>query len=132
MPFSRIALPVGTTSDFRTGLSEILHRTLVDFFDVPPDDCFQLLDEYAPEQRVFPRHYLGGPRSEGFIWFHITAGRPRSVEQKQQFYHHLAHRLSSELAVRPEDVMVTLSFTQPEDWSFACGNAFHWPAENTL
>ncbi|MBK0001164.1 tautomerase family protein [Erwinia sp. S38] len=132
MPFTRIALPAGKTAAFRQTLSTLLHQTLVDFFDVPQDDCFQLFDEYAPGLRVFPRHYLGGPRSEGFIWFHITAGRPRSVEQKHLFYQNLARRLSAELAVRPEDVMITLSFSQPEDWSFANGNPFNWPQEQPL
>ncbi|MEJ4046387.1 tautomerase family protein [Erwinia sp. SLM-02] len=132
MPFTRIALPAGKTTAFRQVLSTLLHQTLVDFFDVPQDDCFQLFDEYAPGLRVFPPHYLGGPRSEGFIWFHITAGRPRSVDRKHQFYQHLARRLSTELGVRPEDVMITLSFTQPEDWSFASGSPFHWPQEKPL
>lgn len=132
MPFTRIALPSGKTAAFRQMLSTLLHQTLVDFFDVPQDDCFQLFDEYAPGLRVFPRDYLGGPRSEGFIWFHITAGRARSVEQKHQFYLHLSLRLSTELQVRPEDVMVTLSFSQPEDWSFANGSPFSWPQEKPL
>lgn len=129
MPFTRIALPAGKGPDFQQALSRILHQTLVDTFDVPQDDCFQLFDEYATGLRVFPRHYLGGPRSEAFIWFHITAGRPRSTEQKGHFYQQLARRLFTELAVRPEDVMVTLTFSQPEDWSFANGTLFHWPTE---
>lgn len=132
MPFTRIALPAGKTAAFRQTLSTLLHQTLVDFFDVPQDDCFQLFDEYAPGLRVFARNYLGGPRSDEFIWFHITAGRPRSVEQKHRFYLHLSQRLSTKLQVRPEDVMVTLSFSQPEDWSFASGNSFSWPQEKPL
>ncbi|QUG77103.1 tautomerase family protein [Erwinia sp. E602] len=127
MPFTRIALPAGTSAAFQQQLSTILQQTLVAEFDVPPDDCFQLLDEHAPAQRVFDRHYQGGPRSDGFIWFSITAGRPRSTQQKQRFYRRLAERLAHELAVRPQDVMVTLSFTQPEDWSFASGEMFSWP-----
>ncbi|MFG1173739.1 tautomerase family protein [Erwiniaceae bacterium CAU 1747] len=131
MPFSRIALPAGKTVDFRQRLSTLLHQTLVDFFDVPQDDCFQLFDEYAPGLRVFSRDYLGGPRSEGFIWFHITAGRPRSTEQKHLFYQQLSQRLSTELQVRPEDVMITLSFSQPEDWSFASGSPFNLTQEKS-
>jgi len=130
MPFTRIALPAGETAEFHQSLSAILHQTLVDFFDVPQEDRFQLLDEYMPGLRVYSRDYLGGPRSEGFIWFHIAAGRARSVEQKQRFYRHLAQRLEASLSVRPEDVMITLTFNQPEDWSFANGDAFHWPAES--
>jgi len=131
MPFTRIALPAGTSAGFQQKLSTILQQTLVAEFDVPKDDCFQLLDEHAPAQRVFARHYLGGPRSDGFIWFSITAGRPRSTLQKQRFYQRLAERLYDELAVRPQDVMVTLTFTQPEDWSFAHGEMFNGVPEAT-
>lgn len=130
MPFSRIALQAGTGSAFRQSLSEILHATLVEFFAVPVDDCFQLFDEYPPGRRVFPRFYQGGPRSDNFIWIHITAGKPRSTEQKRQLYSQLSQRLHAALAIRPEDLMVTLSFTQPEDWSFANGTLFYLNEEN--
>ena len=131
MPFTRIALPAGTSAEFQQRLSTILQQTLVAEFDVPEDDCFQLLDEHAPAQRVFDRHYLGGPRSASFIWFSITAGRPRSTLQKQRFYQRLAERLCDELAVRPQDVMVTLTFTRPEDGSFANGEMFNGVPEAT-
>ena len=122
MPFTRIALPGGKNAAFRQTLSTLLHQTLVDFFDVPQDDCFQLFDEYAPGLRVFPRHYPGGPRSEGFLWSLTTAGRPRSVVQTPRFYRPPSHRLSSQLQGRPEDVTVTSTSSPPDAWSFATGH----------
>ena len=73
---------------------------------------------------MFDRHYLSGGRSEGFMVLQITAGRPRTREQKQDFYRVLNERLEREIGVSPDDVMVIIQFNQAEDWSFSRGQMF--------
>ena len=123
MPLTRISLAKGKSPEHLRGLSDGLHQALVEAFDVPPDDRFQIIHQHEPGELVFDRHYLGGPRSDDFVLFHIIAGRLRSTGTKATFYRCLVERLAEAPGIRPEDVMVVISTTQLDDWSFADGVA---------
>lgn len=121
MPFTRISLLRGKSPEYLSAVSDNLQRALIEAFDVPAADRFQLIHQHAPGELVFDRDYLGGPRSDDFILFAVTAGRPRSTEVKQAFYKRLVALLAEAPGVRPEDVMVVITTTNPEDWSFSAG-----------
>lgn len=121
MPFTRISLLRGKSPEYLSAVSDNLQRALIEAFDVPAADRFQLIHQHAPGELVFDRDYLGGPRSDDFILFAVTAGRPRSAEVKQAFYKRLVALLAEAPGVRPEDVMVVITTTNPEDWSFSAG-----------
>ena len=127
MPFTRISLLKGKSPDYLRALSDSLHRALVDAFEVPPTDRFQAIHQHEPGELAFDRHYLGGPRSDDFVLFAITAGKPRSAETKQHFYERLVALLAEAPGIRPEDVMVIITTTAREDWSFAGGQAWAAP-----
>lgn len=124
MPITRITLSDSYSDEKIVAISTIVHQSLVTYFAVPQDDCFQLFEKLPASQRVFDRHYLSGGRSEGFMVLQITAGRPRTREQKQDFYRVLNERLEREIGVSPDDVMVIIQFNQDEDWSFSRGQMF--------
>jgi phenylpyruvate tautomerase PptA (4-oxalocrotonate tautomerase family) len=124
MPVTRISLLKGKSPEYRSALSDSLHKALVEAFDVPPDDRFQLIHQHEPGELVFDRNYLGGPRSDDFVLFAITAGRPRTTPMKKAFYKRLVALLAEAPGVRPEDVMVVITSTSPEDWSFSGGDAW--------
>jgi len=124
MPFTRISLIKGKSPAYLRALSDSLHRALVETFDVPPTDRFQAIHQHEAEELVFDRHYLGGPRSDDFVLFAITAGKPRSAEVKQRFYARLVELLADAPGLRPQDVMVIVNTTAREDWSFANGEAW--------
>jgi phenylpyruvate tautomerase PptA (4-oxalocrotonate tautomerase family) len=121
VPFTRISLLRGKSPEYLSAVSDNLQRALIEAFDVPAADRFQLIHQHAPGELVFDRDYLGGPRSDDFILFAVTAGRPRSAEVKQAFYKRLVALLAEAPGVRPEDVMVVITTTNPEDWSFSAG-----------
>jgi phenylpyruvate tautomerase PptA (4-oxalocrotonate tautomerase family) len=123
MPFARISLARGKPQAYLQALSDSLHQALVEAFDVPPADRFQLIHQHDPGEMVFDRHYLGGPRSDDFVLIAITAGRPRSADTKRRFYRRLVERLAEAPGLAPRDVMVVINTTQAEDWSFADGVA---------
>lgn len=124
MPITRITLSDSYSDEKIVAISTIVHQSLVAYFAVPQDDCFQLFEKLPASQRVFDRHYLSGGRSEGFMVLQIMAGRPRTREQKQDFYRVLNERLEREIGVSPDDVMVIIQFNQAEDWSFSRGQMF--------
>ncbi|MBX5462690.1 MAG: tautomerase family protein [Steroidobacteraceae bacterium] len=123
MPFTRISLLKGKSPDYLRAVSDSLHRALVEAFDVPPDDRFQAIHQHEPGELVFDRTYLGGPRSDDFILFAVTAGRPRDTATKKAFYKRLVTLLGESPGIRPQDVMVVITTTHLDEWSFANGEA---------
>ncbi|HKU94609.1 MAG TPA: tautomerase family protein [Vineibacter sp.] len=124
MPFARISLLKGKSADYIRALSNGVHQAMVDEFDVPADDRFQVIHQHEPGELVFDRNYLGGPRSDDYVLICITAGKPRSTAVKQAFYKRLVTLLEQSPGIRPQDVMVIITTTQSEDWSFSGGEAW--------
>lgn len=124
MPFARISLHRGKSPAYLKALSDSLHEALVETFHVPADDRFQAIHQHEPGELVFDRHYLGGPRSDDFVLIALATGKPRSTAVKQAFYKRLVERLAEAPGIRPEDVMVVISTSQSEDWSFSGGVAW--------
>lgn len=123
MPYARISLLKGKSLEYRRALSDNLHRALVEAFDVPKADRFQVFHQLAPDEFVFDRHYLCGPRSDDYVLIAITAGRPRSTHTKKTFYQRLVELLEEAPGIRREDVMVVINTTDADEWSFGDGIA---------
>jgi phenylpyruvate tautomerase PptA (4-oxalocrotonate tautomerase family) len=121
MPYSRISLLKGKSPDYLRALSNSLHNALVEAFNVPEKDRFQVIHQHEPHELIFDRDYEGGPRSDDFVLIAITAGKPRSTEVKQAFYRRLAERLAEAPGIRPEDVMVVINTSLGDEWSFGSG-----------
>lgn len=121
MPFARISLRRGKSVEYLQALSQGLHDALVESFEVPLEDRFQVIHQHEPGELIFDPGYLGGPRSHDFVLIAITAGRPRSTETKRRFYQNLAQKLKRAPGLDPEDVMVVITSTKAEDWSFGGG-----------
>lgn len=121
MPVSRISLLKGKSPDYLRALSNSLHQALVEAFNVPETDRFQAIHQHEPYELVFDRDYGGGPRSDDFVLIAVTAGKPRTTAMKQAFYQRLVQRLAESPGLRPEDVMVVITTTQGDEWSFSAG-----------
>ena len=123
MPMSRISLLKGKSPDYLRALSDGLHAAMVEAFNVPPTDRFQIIHQHEPNELIFDRDYEseGGPRSDDFVLIAITAGKPRGTEVKQAFYRRLVERLAEAPGVNPRDVMVVVTTTLGDEWSFSGG-----------
>ncbi|AZD85609.1 putative tautomerase [Pseudomonas chlororaphis subsp. aureofaciens] len=121
MPFARISLHRGKSAEYLQALSQGLHEALVERFEVPLADRFQIIHQHEVGELIFDPNYLGGPRSHDFVLIAITAGRPRSVETRRRFYCDLVERLGRAPGIDAEDVMVVITTTDAEAWSFGGG-----------
>ena len=123
MPMSRISLLKGKSPDYLRALADSLHAAMVEAFNVPPTDRFQVIHQHEPHELIFDRDYEseGGPRSDDFVLIAITAGKPRSTEIKQAFYRCLVRRLAEAPGINPRDVMVVITTTNGDEWSFSGG-----------
>jgi phenylpyruvate tautomerase PptA (4-oxalocrotonate tautomerase family) len=127
MPFTRISLHAGKSPEHLRAISDSLHQALVEAFEVPPDDRFQAIHQHAPGELVFDPHYNGGPRSADWVLFDVRAGRPRHPEVKSAFFRRLVELLGQSPGLAPADVMVVITTTEREDWSFADGRMHRIP-----
>lgn len=123
MPFTRISLLKGKSPEYIRALADIIHKAMVETFEVPIDDRFQIIHQHEPGELIVDTHYMGGPRSNDYVLICITAGRLRSTQVKQGFYRHLVKLLQHGLDMRPEDVMVVINTTQADEWSFGSGTS---------
>jgi len=124
MPVTRITLSERYSDTQLAEISAILHQSLTGEFAVPLNDRFQIFERLPSSQRIFDPYYQSGERSDNTILFQITAGKPRSVEQKQNFYRCLSERLHSTMGIHPDDVMVIIQFNNASDWSFSNGTMY--------
>lgn len=121
MPMSRISLLKGKPPEYIRALGDGLQQAMEESFNVPKGDRFQLVHQHEPYEMMFDRSYEGGPRSDDFVLIAITIGKPRSTELKQAFYRRLVELLAESPGLRAEDVMVVVSSSQGDDWSFGGG-----------
>jgi phenylpyruvate tautomerase PptA (4-oxalocrotonate tautomerase family) len=104
-------------------ISQTIMNELVQHFNVPADDFFQVFHSHRPQEFYYSRTYLDVERSDGLLYIQITLKSGRTVKQKTSFYEALAEHLSKAIPMRKEDVFIVLVDTEYEDWSFGNGIA---------
>jgi len=123
MPFARISVLKGKSPDYLSALSDAIHTAMVETFNVPPADRFQVIHQHEPGELIFDRNYLAGPRSDDFVLISITTGKPRTQEMRNAFFRRTVELLQRSPGLRPEDVMIVVSTSEPGEWSFGDGVA---------
>jgi len=123
MPLVRISLLKGKSNDHIRAIADSVHQALTETFEVPANDRFQFIDQYEPDHFIYAPDYLGIHRSPDVVFINILASNWRNTAAKQQLYGRIAELLSANAGLRPEDVQISLTPNQREDWSFGNGLA---------
>ncbi|KQV55891.1 MULTISPECIES: tautomerase family protein [unclassified Caulobacter] len=123
MPLVRISLLKGKPPEYLRAVADGVHAALAETYTVPPDDRFQLIDQYEPGAFIYDPDYLGVHRTDDLVMVQITAAATRDTATKQALYKAIVARLTRDPGLRPEDVMITIIPNQREDWSFGHGLA---------
>jgi len=123
MPFVRISLLQGTSTDYRKSIGDGVHRAMVEALGIPPDDRFQVITEHAPDGLVYDPQYLGVHRSDAIVLVQITLSTGRKPQQKRHLYKRMAEILAESPGVRPQDLVINLVEVSWENWSFGNGEA---------
>jgi phenylpyruvate tautomerase PptA (4-oxalocrotonate tautomerase family) len=121
MPFARIDLAQGKTSEYRAAVADVVYEGIVGVLKAPDGDRFIVVNEHNPENLIYDPTFLGMQRSPDFILIQVTSTVGNTKEQKFAFYQQIAGDLNSKLGVRPDDVMINMVFVDQEDWSFGKG-----------
>ena len=124
MPLVRITMPKGRTPEYRKAISQGVHTALVETFNVPNDDFFQIITEAAPQTEiVHAPSYLGIGYTNDLVMMQITVSDTRTVEQKKQLFRRIVDHLSENPGLRREDIFINLVEVKKENWSFGNGVA---------
>ncbi|HET9650129.1 MAG TPA: tautomerase family protein [Microlunatus sp.] len=122
MPLVRIDVQAGRTPEQLRRLADVVQDVMLETFAAPPRDRYQIITEHPVGHIIAQDTGLGFERSDGVVVIQIFQ-QGRTAEQKKAAYAALADRLSVECAVKPTDLIVSVSANQREDWSFGYGRA---------
>ena len=123
MPLVRISLRHGTSTEYRKALSDGVHRAMIEAIAIPPDDRFQVITEYLPEELIYDPQYLGVHRSDHVVFVQITLSFGRKPQQKRRLFKRMAEILAQAPGLPPQDLFINLVETSWENWSFGNGEA---------
>jgi len=121
MPFTRVAVKQGTSTEKKRAIAQGVHQAMVDSIGIPQDDFFQLISEYNQGDFLFDRDFFGIDRSDDLVVIQITMRRGRSDAMKRDLYAGIAFNLKNSAGVRPQDVFIYLSENDFSDWSVGNG-----------
>ena len=122
MPLVRIDVQAGRTPVQLRRLADTVQEVMLDVFAAPAGDRYQIITEHAVGHIIADDTGLGLERTDGVTVIQIFQ-QGRNVEQKQAAYDQLAKRLDAAALVRPEDLIVSVTANEREDWSFGLGRA---------
>ena len=122
MPLVVVDVLKGKTDGELTELLEAVHQAVVEAFQVPPRDRYQILQEHGPASMVIEDTGLGIDRSPNVVVVRVTS-RPRTQKQKENLYRLLRDELQRRCGIEPSDVVVAVTENTDADWSFGHGRA---------
>ncbi|MDT8715421.1 tautomerase family protein [Clostridium sp. 19966] len=107
-----------------TLISKNILNSLIEDFNIPPKDYFQVFHSHKEEEIFYDSDYLiNGTRSDGILYIQITCGSGRTKEQKKSLYKNITDKLFINCKIPKENVFIMLIETELEDWSFGEGLA---------
>lgn len=122
MPLLNIHVVKGRTAKTIAEWQQVIHEAMVEAFQVPVRDRYQIVTEHEATHLVMEDTGLGFERTEQRVLIHMTT-RPRSQEMKQAFYQTVTRGLAERCGIEPQDVMFSVIENSDADWSFAFGKA---------
>ncbi len=122
MPLLRIDVIEGRSEAELKELLDAVHGATLVACKVPERDRYQIVHEHPAAEMIIEDTGLAIPRTERIVVVQVTT-RPRSRFEKQNFYEVLCKELLQRCAVKPSDVVVSITQNTDEDWSFGYGRA---------
>ena len=122
MPLLRFDLVAGRSPQELRSLLDAAHDAMVEAFEVPPGDRYQIVHEHPAAHMIVEDTGLGIPRTDQRVVLQVTT-RPRTRAMKERFYRLLCDQIQKRCAISPTDVVVSMVSNEDDDWSFGCGRA---------
>ena len=122
MPLITINITEGMTEELIDHLQKTIHACFVRAWGIPENGGFYVINEYKKSRMRINRSMWGIQRSDQPPLLLQITSSPRSKELKIELFRVLAEELEKQ-GIRKEDLFISISPTQREDWSFGNGIA---------
>jgi 4-oxalocrotonate tautomerase len=122
MPLLYVDIIEGRTPAEVQELLDATHDAVVEAFQVPPRDRYQVVHTHPAHEIVAWDTGLGIDRSSQLVVVHVVSRR-RPREFKERFYKLLAANLAERCGLDPADLIVSVTENDDDDWSFGYGRA---------
>lgn len=121
MPLVRIDIVEGRTEQELSLLTDTIQQVLIETFDTPVLDRYQIIHEHKPGTIKALDTGLGYERTDKIVVLQITQ-QGRSAQQKQAMYASMSRNLEK-IGIPPTDLIISVVENKKEDWSFGLGRA---------
>ncbi|RPK41660.1 4-oxalocrotonate tautomerase [Streptomyces sp. ADI92-24] len=115
MPFVEIYLRKGKSPEFHKAVSEAVHESMREVFQIPEDDFFHVVHDMEPSDILQAPTFFGVERSADSVIIRMTFNH-RPPAQKTALFEAIADRLVATTGMRREDVLLTVLETAAENW----------------
>jgi phenylpyruvate tautomerase PptA (4-oxalocrotonate tautomerase family) len=115
MPLLRFDVIEGRSAEELNVLLNTAHDAMVEAFDVPERDRYQIVHTHKAHEMVIQDTGLGFKRSKDIVLISVTS-KTRTKEKKQRLYQLLAERLEANCGLAPTDLMVSIVENDAADW----------------
>ncbi|KXT15359.1 hypothetical protein AC579_2208 [Pseudocercospora musae] len=123
MPYFQIHVVRGVRSKEETReLADIVQQCSLDHFNAPSKDRYQIITQHDPDELICEDTELGFTRTDRLVFIQIFQ-QGRDAKTKQALYAALAEKLKEKCGLDGQDLIVTVSRNEMEDWSFGHGSA---------
>ncbi len=122
MPLIKIDLIDGRSDDQVKTLLDAAHCAVVEAFQVPEGDRYQIVNEHRPSRLIVKDTGLGTDRTDNVVVITVIS-RPRTEESKVLFYQLLAKGLREKCGIAASELVVSIVTNTDADWSFGYGRA---------
>lgn len=122
MPFIRIYVDNTISKENKKEISNAIHNSLIESFNIPIKDKFQVFIEVDKEYLIFPDEYLGNSYSN-ILFINITCKEGRTKEQKRKLYELCAKIISEKTKIKKDNIFITIIENHQDNWSFGNGIA---------
>ncbi|MGB8900615.1 MAG: tautomerase family protein [Methylocella sp.] len=123
MQLTRVSLLKGKPPQYRKAILDGLYQAMREFFDVPEDDRFMLIEEYDKSNFLYDENYLGIARDDDLVIIQITVNNTRGPDKKKALFARIVENLTKNPGIKPENIFVNLLEVPKENWSFGNGIA---------
>lgn len=122
MPLIQVDLQKQENPETLRHILDTIHKCVVEAFDIPPKDRYQIVNQHDPEELILLDTGLGFERTNRQIVIRVTS-KERTQDKKEKLYELLAQQLESECSIPPKDLLISIVENGDADWSFGFGRA---------
>jgi hypothetical protein len=124
MPVVEVFMRRGRSPQRVEAITDALHDALVEAYEVPRGDRFQIVHQDDAHELVFDTDFMGGPRTDQFVLVRVMAGKPRPIETKRKLFALMAEYLEQRAGVAQADIFILVDNVQLSDISMSHGRPY--------